>query len=65
MGLILYLIVSGVFIIVLIGILLIIVVGVAGIVPKIIAAVRASEDEEFRYRVGKIGKQTTLKITMF
>ena len=48
-SLILYLIVSAVLIIVLIGILLIIVVGVAGIVPKIIAAMRASEDEEFRY----------------
>ena len=49
MGLILYLIVSGVFIIVLIGILLIIVVGVAGIFLTIIAAVRASEGEEYRY----------------
>ncbi len=45
----LYLIVSGIFIIVLTGILLITGVGVAGIVPKIIAAVRTSEDEEFRY----------------
>ena len=48
-SLILYLIVSAVLIMVLIGILLIIVVGVAGIVLTIIAAVRASEGEEYRY----------------
>ena len=48
-SLILYLIASAVLIIVLIGILLIIVVGVAGIVLTIIAAVRASEGEEYRY----------------
>jgi uncharacterized Tic20 family protein len=45
----LYLIASAVLIIVLVGILLIIVVGVAGIVLTIIAAVRASEGEEYRY----------------
>jgi hypothetical protein len=44
-----YLIASAVLIIVLIGMLLIIVVGVAGIVLTIIAAVRASEGEEYRY----------------
>ena len=48
-SLILYLIASAILIIVLIGILLIIVVGVAGIVLTIIAAVRASEGEEYRY----------------
>lgn len=48
-SLILYLIASAVLIIVLVGILLIIVVGVAGIVLTIIAAVRASEGEEYRY----------------
>jgi len=48
-SLILYLIASAILIIVLIGILLIIVVGVVGIVLTIIAAVRASEGEEYRY----------------
>ena len=48
-SLIMYLIASAVLIIVLIGILLIIVVGVAGIFLTIIAAVRASEGEEYRY----------------
>jgi uncharacterized Tic20 family protein len=47
--LILYLIASAILIIVLIGILLLIVVGLAGIVFTVIAAVRASEGEEYRY----------------